>query len=149
MRILSAAAFGVALIVAAPALAQHGDDHGRHGHDDRGRGGDHHRGDDHGRGDWHGGRDGHFDNGWHGRSHGGWHGGRPNRGGPDRRFAYNRGYRFDRGYHGWSRYDGLPPAFRHRYRYNPHYRYVYRDDVVYVVDPTTRLVRDVVDLLSY
>ncbi len=108
MRILSATALGLALVISMPALAQHHD----RGHDGRG--------------------------GWHGRGPGG-----------PRHYAYSRGYRFDRGYRGWSRYDGLPPAFRSRYGYNPRYRYVYRDNVVYVVDPTTRLVRDVVDLLSY
>jgi hypothetical protein len=41
----------------------------------------------------------------------------------------------------YRRYDLPPPP--------PRYRYVYVEDRVYVVDPTTRLVRDVLDVLLH
>lgn len=71
--------------------------------------------------------------------------------GQARHYYYSRGQALPRSYGGWTRYDALPPRFRTRYvsTYGPRYRYIYRDDVVYVVDPTTRLIRDVVDLLTY
>ncbi|MFX7984945.1 hypothetical protein ABTK69_19640, partial [Acinetobacter baumannii] len=67
--------------------------------------------------------------------------------GQARHYFYSRGQALPYGYGGWTRYDALPVQFRHRYGYGDRYRYIYRDNVVYVVDPRTRLIRDVVDLL--
>ena len=41
----------------------------------------------------------------------------------------------------------IPVAYRTRVPFNDGYRYIYRDNVVYVVDPATRLVTSVIDLL--
>lgn len=149
MRFLTAGAIALAsMVVSAPALA---DPHngGNHGQD---RGGDHHgNGRGHDRGDGYD-RDNGHDNGWHGgnRGHGYTYGHDRGRHGAPRHYYYSRGYRVPHSYRGWVGYDRLPGDFRRRYaNYGPRYRYIYRDDVVYVVDPTTRLIRDVVDLLRY
>ena len=68
--------------------------------------------------------------------------------GQARKYYWNRGTRVPLGYSGWTRYDAIPRAYRMRVPYNARYRYVYRDDYVYVVDPRTRLVRDIIDLLA-
>jgi len=68
--------------------------------------------------------------------------------GQARKYYWDRGARVPAGYRGWTRYDAIPRAYRMRVPYNARYRYVYRDDYVYVVDPQTRLVRDIIDLLS-
>jgi len=145
MRLFAAGAIALASMVASvPALA---DPHngGNHGQD---RGSDRH---DNGHGNGHGNGG---DNGWHGgnRGHGYAYGHDRGRGerGEARHYYYSRGYRVPHSYRGWVGYDRLPGDFRRRYaNYGPRYRYIYRDDVVYVVDPTTRLIRDVVDLLRY
>lgn len=57
---------------------------------------------------------------------------------------YKRG---DRVPDGWTRYytryDALPSYYRSRYAANPGYRYVYRDDRVYVIDALTRAIVNV------
>jgi hypothetical protein len=68
--------------------------------------------------------------------------------GQARKYYWNRGARVPAGYNGWTRYDAIPRAYRGRVPYNARYRYVYRDDSVYVVDPQTRLVRDIIDLIA-
>ena len=68
--------------------------------------------------------------------------------GQARKYYWNRGARVPVGYNGWTRYDAIPRAYRGRVPYDARYRYVYRDDSVYVVDPRTRLVRDVIDLIA-
>lgn len=65
------------------------------------------------------------------------------------RYYYRRGQRIGPGHHAYVRYGNLPWRFRRYHHYNPHYRYIYRGDVVYVVDPRTQLVRDIVNLLTY
>jgi len=65
------------------------------------------------------------------------------------RYYYHRGQRIGRGYHAWTRYDRLPWSYRRYHHYNPRYRYIYRGNVVYVVDPRTQLVRDIVNLIAY
>jgi|EndMetStandDraft_6_1072998.scaffolds.fasta_scaffold275279_2 hypothetical protein len=68
--------------------------------------------------------------------------------GQARKYYWDRGARIPAGYNGWTRYDAIPRAYRYRVPYNARYRYVYRDDSVYIVDPQTRLVRDIIDLLA-
>lgn len=49
---------------------------------------------------------------------------------------------------GWSNYyvtyDRLPEYYRDRYEMNPDYRYLYRNDRVYVIDAITRSIIDVI-----
>ncbi len=58
---------------------------------------------------------------------------------------WKKGYRIPTG---WSNYyigyDRLPDYYRNRYEVNPGYRYLYRDDRVYVIDAITRSIIDVV-----
>jgi hypothetical protein len=42
----------------------------------------------------------------------------------------------------------VPPEFRDRITFDPNLRYHYHDRVVYVVDPRTRLVRSIIDLID-
>lgn len=46
----------------------------------------------------------------------------------------------------YSRYEALPYSYRNRYSYNPDYRYVYRDNRVYVVNPLTQAILDIIGL---
>lgn len=68
--------------------------------------------------------------------------------GQARKAAWGRGSYLPRGYSNWSRYDSIPRAYRSRVPYDQRYRYVYQDNYVYTVDPRTRAVRSVIDLLS-
>lgn len=58
---------------------------------------------------------------------------------------WKKGYRIPSG---WSNYyvgyDRLPDYYRDRYEVNPGYRYLYRDDRVYVIDAITRSIVDVI-----
>lgn len=46
------------------------------------------------------------------------------------------------------RYSRIPVQYRDQITYDPRYRYTYNDGVVYVVDPRTRLVRTIIDLIN-
>jgi hypothetical protein len=67
-----------------------------------------------------------------------------------RSWSYREGQRLPRTYRSYTTYNGIPSRYRNRipsaYR-NSRYRYIYRDNAIYVVDPTTQLVRSIVDLL--
>ena len=45
------------------------------------------------------------------------------------------------------RYAQIPVQYRDQITYDPRYRYSYNNGLVYVVDPRTRLVRSIVDLI--
>lgn len=60
---------------------------------------------------------------------------------------FNEGQRIPYGYNYFTDYDDIPEAYRTRVPYSDDYRYIYRDDRVYVVDPATRVVRSIIDLL--
>ena len=60
---------------------------------------------------------------------------------------YRVGYRLPRTYRGYTSYRSIPYDYRRRVRYDQRYRYIYRDRQVYVVDPTTRLIRQVIGAL--
>ena len=64
-----------------------------------------------------------------------------------RRQAYRMGYRFGPRY-GYTAYSALPRTYVTRYRLSPRYRYVYRDNYIYQVDPTTYAVTRVIDALT-
>lgn len=60
---------------------------------------------------------------------------------------FEEGQRIPYGYNYFTDYNAIPEAYRTRVPYSDDYRYIYRDDRVYVVDPTTRVVRSIIDLL--
>ena len=65
-------------------------------------------------------------------------------------WMFRMGQRVPYNYSGWTSYYGIPQDYRYRipraYR-GGDWRYVYRGNAIYVVDPTTMLVRDIIDLL--
>lgn len=64
-----------------------------------------------------------------------------------RRAAYNMGYHFGPRY-AYTSYRALPRVYVQRYDLSPRYRYVYRDNYIYQVDPTTYAVTRVIDALT-
>jgi hypothetical protein len=64
---------------------------------------------------------------------------------------FTQGQRIPAGYNFFTDYSDIPVQYRddipEMYR-SGDYRYIYRDDTVYVVDPTTRLVRGIFDLFD-
>lgn len=64
------------------------------------------------------------------------------------RRMFREGQRLPVNYSYYTRYDAIPLTVRNQYGIPTGYRYIYRDNVVYVVDPTTRLVRDIIDILN-
>ena len=64
------------------------------------------------------------------------------------RKLYNVGQRIPTGYRHYSDFDDIPLTYRDRFGIPSGQRYIYRDGTVYVVDPTTRLVNRIVDLID-
>lgn len=60
---------------------------------------------------------------------------------------YSRGQYLPRGYSNYMAYHDIPERYRSRIRYENRYRYIFRDNRIYVVDPTTRLIRDIIEAL--
>jgi len=50
---------------------------------------------------------------------------------------------------GWSYtpWGAVPMDLRTHYGLDPDYRYIYRDDLIYVVDPQTRLITSIIDAI--
>jgi hypothetical protein len=65
----------------------------------------------------------------------------------ERRAMYRVGYRFGPRY-GYTPYGQLPRTYLSQYRLRPGYRYVYRDNVVYVVNPRTYAVERVINAMT-
>ena len=63
-----------------------------------------------------------------------------------RHARYRVGYRFGPDY-GYTAYNTLPRTYVSRYRLNRDSRYVYRDNRIYVVDPTTYAVTRILDAI--
>jgi hypothetical protein len=63
------------------------------------------------------------------------------------RSAYRVGYRFGPDY-SYTSYNALPRTYVRHYGLRPNYRYVYRDNRVYVVDPTTYAVTRILDSVT-
>lgn len=59
---------------------------------------------------------------------------------------FNEGQRLPAGFNSFSRYNEIPERYRSRVPFSRDARYIYRDERVYVVNPTTRLVTRVIDL---
>jgi hypothetical protein len=68
--------------------------------------------------------------------------------GQARKAMWSQGYRVPVSYSRWSSYNSIPSRYRSYVPYNANYRYVYNDNYVYAVDPKTRLVQTVIDLLN-
>ena len=64
------------------------------------------------------------------------------------RKLFGMGQRIPTGYRYYSRYGDIPSTYRDRFGIPTGQRYIYRDNVVYVVDPTTRLVNRIIDLIN-
>ena len=64
-----------------------------------------------------------------------------------RRAGYRVGYRFGPRY-AYTSYRALPRTYVRQYDLSPRYRYVYRDNYIYQVDPTTYAVTRVIDALT-
>ena len=60
---------------------------------------------------------------------------------------YNVGQRLPYGYNGYTPYNQLPYDLRNRYSLNDDYRYIYRDNYLYQVDPRTNLVSQVLSAI--
>jgi hypothetical protein len=61
--------------------------------------------------------------------------------------TFRQGQRLPSGYENYTDYNTIPEMYRSRVPYMESNRYIYQDDRVYVVDPTTRVVTRIIDLL--
>ena len=57
---------------------------------------------------------------------------------------FHEGQRITRNYRYFTPYGDIPHALRDQYDLSDQYRYIYRNNVIYVVDPATRLVTDII-----
>ena len=64
-----------------------------------------------------------------------------------RHARYRTGYVFGPKYV-YTTYSTLPRTYVRRYDLNPDYRYVYRDNYIYVVNPRTYAIERVIDALT-
>lgn len=60
---------------------------------------------------------------------------------------FREGQRIGNGYRYYTPYGNIPPEYRTTYNLDDDYRYIYRNDYIYEVDPTTSLVRRVISLI--
>ena len=60
---------------------------------------------------------------------------------------YNVGHRFDRGFDAYTAFDAIPYDLRRRYELDPRGRYIYDDNYIYRVDPTTLIVQEVLEAI--
>jgi hypothetical protein len=60
---------------------------------------------------------------------------------------YNVGQRLPFGYRGFTPYDQIPYDLRRHYDLNDDYRYIYRDQYLYRVDPTTMVVQQILNAI--
>jgi hypothetical protein len=63
------------------------------------------------------------------------------------RKMFDVGQRLPAGYNSYTRYGDIPATYRDQYGLTEDYRYIYRDQAVYVVDPRTNLVTRIIDRL--
>jgi hypothetical protein len=66
---------------------------------------------------------------------------------------YRGAARFRTGYvfgprYTYTSYRALPPVYVRRYDLNPRYRYVYRDNYIYVVNPRTYAIERIIDAFT-
>lgn len=58
---------------------------------------------------------------------------------------FRDGQRLPSSYRQYTPFDDIPTVLRDRYDLDARDRYIYRDNVIYVVDPQTRLIRNIID----
>lgn len=63
------------------------------------------------------------------------------------RRMFREGQRVPTNYGAFTSYNDIPVQYREQFNIPGGYNYIYRDNSVYVVDPRTRLIRNVIDLL--
>ncbi len=64
-----------------------------------------------------------------------------------RHAMWRTGYRFGPRY-SYTSYRAIPRVYVQRYDLSPRYRYVYRDNYIYQVDPSTYAVTRIIDALT-
>jgi len=62
------------------------------------------------------------------------------------RRTFAQGQRIPNGYNYYTPYGNIPVNYRDQYGLDDDYRYIYRDNYIYEVDPTTSLVRRIISL---
>ena len=60
---------------------------------------------------------------------------------------FHTGQRLSPNYGYYTPYNQIPVDLRTRYSLDPNARYIYRDNTIYVVDPTTRLVNNIINAI--
>ena len=60
---------------------------------------------------------------------------------------FNQGQRVPNGYSGYTPYGSIPYDLRRQYDLNDNYRYIYRDDYIYQVDPATLVVQRILNAI--
>ena len=60
---------------------------------------------------------------------------------------FREGQRIPQNYRYYTPYDDIPFVLRDRYELNDDYRYIYRDNVIYRVDPRTNLITSIIDAI--
>ena len=60
---------------------------------------------------------------------------------------FREGQRIPLNYRYYTQFGDIPVVLRNRYTLDDDFRYIYRDDVIYVVDPATRLVTRIIDAI--
>ena len=60
---------------------------------------------------------------------------------------FREGQHIGNGYRYYTPYGNIPADYRTTYNLDDDYRYIYRNDYIYEVDPTTSLVRRVISLI--
>jgi hypothetical protein len=61
--------------------------------------------------------------------------------------AFREGQRLPSQYRYYTPYSDIPLVLRNQYNLDDDYRYIYRNNVIYQVDPQTRLIRDIIDAI--
>ena len=60
------------------------------------------------------------------------------------RQRWSRGERLPRGYNDYTAYNRIPYSYRQRYNLDPRRRYIYRDNMIYQVDPQTQIIQQII-----
>lgn len=60
---------------------------------------------------------------------------------------FREGQRLATNYRYYTPYNNIPMALRDRYDLNDDYRYIYRNNIIYTVDPRTRLITSIINAI--
>lgn len=61
--------------------------------------------------------------------------------------AFREGQRLSTNYRYYTPYNDIPLALRDHYDLDDDYRYIYRNNVIYTVDPRTRLITNIINAI--